>query len=58
MSRIDDMLAKFNKATQDAANPRKFRQGFTNTDNLHPNDAGYKAMADSVDLSIFSGKKK
>ena len=23
------------------------------TDHLHPNDAGYKAMADSIDLSMF-----
>lgn len=53
-----DAVVDFDKVTQDSANPRKFRQGFTNTDNLHPNDAGYKAMAGSVDLSIFSGKKK
>ena len=26
-------------------------------DGLHPNDAGYKAMADSIDLSLFTGKK-
>ena len=30
---------------------------FTNTDHLHPNDAGYKAMADAVDLKIFAAKK-
>jgi len=23
---------------------------------LHPNDAGYKAMADAVDLSVFKDK--
>jgi lysophospholipase L1-like esterase len=27
-------------------------------DHLHPSDAGYAAMANSVDLSIFSGKRK
>ena len=25
-------------------------------DHLHPSDAGYAVMADSVDLSIFAGK--
>jgi lysophospholipase L1-like esterase len=24
---------------------------------LHPNDAGYQAMADAVDLSTFTGKR-
>jgi lysophospholipase L1-like esterase len=25
-------------------------------DNLHPNDAGYKAMAESIDLKIITGQ--
>jgi lysophospholipase L1-like esterase len=47
----------FDKATQDPANPLQFLAAFNNTDHLHPNDAGYKAMADAVDLKIFTGKK-
>lgn len=27
-------------------------------DNLHPNDAGYKAMAEAVDLDLLLGKRK
>jgi lysophospholipase L1-like esterase len=26
---------------------------FDSGDHLHPNDAGYKAMADSIDLKLF-----
>jgi lysophospholipase L1-like esterase len=51
-----DGMVDFDKVIQDPANPRQFRQGFNNTDKLHPNDAGYKAMADAVDLSMFAAK--
>jgi lysophospholipase L1-like esterase len=51
-----DAVVDFDKATQDADNPKQFRTGFNNTDHLHPNDAGYKAMAESIDLSIFADK--
>jgi lysophospholipase L1-like esterase len=27
-------------------------------DHLHPNDAGYKAMAEAIDLSLFKGGKR
>jgi len=27
-------------------------------DHLHPNDAGYKAMGDTIDLSLFTGRAK
>jgi lysophospholipase L1-like esterase len=49
-----DNVVDFDKVIQDPANPRQFRDGFNNTDKLHPNDTGYKAMADAVDLSIFA----
>jgi lysophospholipase L1-like esterase len=51
-----DSVVDFDKVIQDPANPRQFRDGYNNTDKLHPNDAGYKAMADAVDLSIFASK--
>jgi lysophospholipase L1-like esterase len=53
-----DAVVDYDKVTQDAANAKTFKPTFNNTDHLHPNDAGYKAMADSVDLKIFNGKKK
>ena len=52
-----DAVVDFDKVTQDSANSKTFKPTFNNTDHLHPNDAGYKAMADSIDLKIFSAKK-
>jgi lysophospholipase L1-like esterase len=49
-----DAVFDFDKVEQDAANPKQFRAGFNTTDHLHPNDTGYKAMADSVDLTLFA----
>ncbi|HET7083469.1 MAG TPA: SGNH/GDSL hydrolase family protein [Rhizomicrobium sp.] len=48
-----DGTADFAAATGDPANPLAFRAGFNIRDKLHPNDAGYKAMGDAVDLSQF-----
>ncbi len=52
-----DGTADFDLVTRDPANPKKFRPGFNIRDNLHPNDAGYKAMAESIDLSLFGVKR-
>jgi lysophospholipase L1-like esterase len=49
-----DAVVDFDAATRDPANPKQFLRAYNNNDNLHPNDAGYKAMADAVDLSIFT----
>jgi len=46
-------VADFDKATQDPASPTHFNPADDSGDHLHPNDAGYKAMADSIDLSLF-----
>ncbi len=51
-----DAVVDFEKATQDPANPKTFKAGFNLTDHLHPNDAGYKAMAEAIDLKIFGNK--
>jgi lysophospholipase L1-like esterase len=52
-----DAVVDFEKATQDPANPKTFTPAFNNGDHLHPNDGGYKAMADAIDLKIFSSKE-
>ena len=49
-----DSVVDFDKVIQDPADPRQFRAGYNKTDKLHPNDAGYKAMADAIDLSLFN----
>jgi lysophospholipase L1-like esterase len=49
-----DGVADFDKATQDPANPTHFNPAYDSGDHLHPKDAGYKAMADSIDLTLFA----
>jgi lysophospholipase L1-like esterase len=51
-----DAVVDFDAATRDPEHPKQFRAGFNNGDHLHPNDAGYQAMADAIDLSIFGLK--
>lgn len=48
-----DGVIDFEKAVGDPAKPTVYRAGFNDSDHLHPNDAGAKAMADSIDLSMF-----
>lgn len=48
-----DAVLDFDKVVADPENPKQIRPTFNIRDHLHPNDAGYKAMADSIDLSIF-----
>jgi lysophospholipase L1-like esterase len=51
-----DAVVDFDAATRDPDHPLQFRPGFNNGDHLHPNDAGYEAMADAIDLTIFGLK--
>jgi lysophospholipase L1-like esterase len=48
-----DGVIDFDKATRDAAAPSKFASTADSGDHLHPGDAGYKTMADSIDLALF-----
>lgn len=43
----------FAKAVADPAHPARFALLLDSGDHLHPNDAGYKAMSDLVDLGLF-----
>jgi lysophospholipase L1-like esterase len=49
-----DGFIDFDKATQDPANPAMFLPTYDHGDHLHPNDAGYKAMGDTIDLGLFT----
>jgi lysophospholipase L1-like esterase len=49
-----DGVVDFDKATQDPANPTHFNADYDSGDHLHPKDAGYKAMAGSIDLTLFA----
>jgi lysophospholipase L1-like esterase len=48
-----DAVIDFDKAIRDPSNPAAMRSAYDSGDNLHPNDAGYQAMADAIDLSLF-----
>ncbi len=48
-----DAVIDFDKATQDPKNPTMYLPEDDHGDHLHPSDAGYKAMADSIDLKLF-----
>ena len=52
-SRAYDGLIDFDAATRDPAAPTKFLPQYDSGDHLHPNDAGYQAMANAVDLALF-----
>jgi len=57
-SGVYDAVVDFEAATRDPQNPKNLRPDFDPGDHLHPNDAGYQAMADAIDLGIFAGKMK
>jgi lysophospholipase L1-like esterase len=48
-----DGVIDFDKATRDRANPKTFAAKDDSGDHLHPGDAGYVDMANSIDLSLF-----
>ena len=48
-----DAVIDFDKATRDPAAPTKFLPAYDSGDHLHPNDAGYTAMGNLVDLALF-----
>lgn len=52
-----DALVDFDSVVRDPKNPKQIRAEFNISDHLHPNDAGYKAMADAIDLAIFSSHR-
>lgn len=51
-----DGVIDFEKATRDPAAPTKWNPAVQRGDNLHPNAAGYEAMAAAVDLKMFGVK--
>jgi lysophospholipase L1-like esterase len=47
-------VSDFDAATRDPADPLKFLPAYDSGDGLHPNDAGYEAMANAIDLELFN----
>ncbi|MFF4991901.1 SGNH/GDSL hydrolase family protein [Streptosporangium saharense] len=48
-----DAVLDFDAVWRDPDHPSRIREEFHSGDHLHGSDAGYKALADSVDLSLF-----
>jgi lysophospholipase L1-like esterase len=48
-----DGLIDFDRVVADPAHPSAIAAAYDSGDHLHPNDAGYKAMGESVDLKLF-----
>ncbi|WP_172370024.1 SGNH/GDSL hydrolase family protein [Sporosarcina jiandibaonis] len=48
-----DGVIDFDKALRDPDEPVRLLYKFDSGDHLHPNDAGYEKMADSIDLTMF-----
>ena len=49
-----DAVIDFDAATRDPDHPSNLSAKVDSGDHLHPADAGYKMMADSVDLNLFA----
>ena len=50
-----DGVFDFDEAIQDPENPKRLLPKYDSGDNLHPSDAGYQEMAQTVDLEALSG---
>jgi lysophospholipase L1-like esterase len=49
-----DGVIDFARAVQDRFNPLYINPAYNSGDNLHPNDAGYEAMANAINLALLS----
>jgi lysophospholipase L1-like esterase len=48
-----DAVIDFDAVVRDPDHPARIAPRFVSEDHLHPNDAGYQAMADAIDLALF-----
>jgi lysophospholipase L1-like esterase len=53
-SKLFDGLIDFDLITRDPQHPTQLLQQYNSGDFVHPNDTGYQAMADAIDLSLFT----
>jgi lysophospholipase L1-like esterase len=53
-----DGVIDFERATRDPADTTRFLPAYDSGDHLHPKDAGYKAMGESIDLKLFARRRR
>jgi len=51
-----DGVIDFDAVVRDPKRPSFIQAAYDSGDHLHPNDAGYKAMAESIDLKLLMGQ--
>lgn len=56
-SKAYDGVIDFDRATRDPDDPKKLLAAYDSCDHLHPSDAGYRAMAEAIDLMLFASSK-
>jgi lysophospholipase L1-like esterase len=49
-----DAVIDFDAVLRDPDHPSRLLPRFASEDRLHPNDVGYRAMADAIDLALFN----
>ncbi|MCC3312907.1 GDSL-type esterase/lipase family protein [Nocardia africana] len=52
---LSDTVIDLDAAVRDPAAPNTLARALAGPDNLHPSPAGYRAMADAIDLTSFRG---
>jgi lysophospholipase L1-like esterase len=52
-----DGVIDFDAAVRDPGRPVRFLPAYDSGDHLHPGDAGYQAMAEAIDLSLFHASR-
>jgi lysophospholipase L1-like esterase len=52
-----DAVVDFDQAVRDPAHPERLLPAFDSGDHVHPNDAGYKAMAAAIDPRLFAASQ-
>jgi len=57
-SGVFDGVIDFDAAVRDPNHPAKFLAQYDSGDHLHPSAAGFKAMADTIDLAALRGSGK
>jgi lysophospholipase L1-like esterase len=48
-----DATIDFDQVLRDPTHPSRLRPDYDSGDHVHPNDIGYRAMAEAIDLSLF-----